>query len=183
MDIVEKRRKILINLVYFSVFITLYYLFVKYALWVVAPFVISLLIAMMLQKPIRAVSGKTRINKKLLSVVFVLLIVAVLLGLIALIGYLAGNEFYNFGKYLMGKLSSLPSVIENLQMRLLGVSARLPGKLGDSVSDAIKGIAENLAVFYLKILYPGSFPLLFLVTIVRSASSSSAAVVGSWKPS
>ena len=144
MDIVEKRRRILINLVYFSVFIILYYMFVKFALWIVAPFVISLLIAMLLQKPIRAVSGKTKINKKILSVVFVLLIVAVLIGLVALIGYLAGNEFYNFGKFLMGKFSSLPAVIENHEAKLIDFSSKLPGKLGDTLSGAVSGIAENL---------------------------------------
>ncbi len=147
MEIVEKRRRFLINLVYFSIFVTLYYLFVKFAFWVVAPFVISLLIAMILQKPIRHISGKTRINKKLLSVVFVLLIVAFLIGLVILIGYLAGNEFYNFGKYVMSKFSSLPTVIENFESHLLGLSARLPGKLGDTVSDTIGGIADNLLSF------------------------------------
>lgn len=144
MDIVEKRRRILINLAYFSAFIILYYLFVKFALWIVAPFVISLLIAMLLQKPIRAVSGKTKINKKILSVVFVLLIVAVLIGLVVLIGYLAGNEFYNFGKFLMGKLSSLPAVIESQEARLIAFSSKLPGKLGDTFSGAVSGIADSI---------------------------------------
>lgn len=147
MDIVEKRRKFLINLFYFSIFVTLYYLFVKFAFWVVAPFVISFLIAMLLQKPIGALSSKTRINKKILSVVFVFLIIVVLIGLLVLIGYLVGNEFYNFGKYLMGKLSSLPAVIESAESHIIGVASRLPGKLGVSLSDAVKGIADNLLGF------------------------------------
>ncbi len=147
MDIVEKRRRFLINLVYFSIFVTLYFLFVKYALWIVAPFVISFLIAMLLQRPIRAVSKKTRISKKILSVVFVFFILAVLIGLVILIGYLAGNEFYNFGKFIMGKLSSLPSVIEGFEERLINMSARFPGRLGDTISGAVSGIADKLLGF------------------------------------
>ena len=139
----EKRRKFLINAVYFSLFVILYYLFIKYALWIVAPFILAFLIAMLLQKPIRRINEKTHINKKFLSIVFVLLIVAFLAGALTLIGYLAGNELYDFGKTLAGKLGSLPAVIESVKNHMISVVSGLPGKLGATLSDSINGIAEK----------------------------------------
>ncbi len=139
----EKRRKFLINAVYFSLFVILYYLFIKYALWIVAPFILAFLIAMLLQKPIRRINEKTHINKKFLSIIFVLLIVAFLVGALTLIGYLAGNELYDFGKTLAGKLGSLPAVIESVKNHMISVVSGLPGKLGATLSDSINGIAEK----------------------------------------
>ncbi|MBR5112985.1 MAG: sporulation integral membrane protein YtvI [Clostridia bacterium] len=143
MGTTEKRRKFLINAVYFSLFVILYYLFIKYALWIVAPFILAFLIAMLLQKPIRRINEKTHINKKFLSIIFVLLIVAFLAGALTLIGYLAGNELYDFGKTLAGKLGSLPAVIESVKNHMISVVSGLPGKLGATLSDSINGIAEK----------------------------------------
>ncbi|MBR6360687.1 MAG: sporulation integral membrane protein YtvI [Clostridia bacterium] len=143
MGTTEKRRKFLINAVYFSLFVILYYLFIKFALWIVAPFILAFLIAMLLQKPIRRINEKTHINKKFLSIVFVLLILAFLAGALTLIGYLAGNELYDFGKTIAGKLGSLPAVIESVKDRLIAVVSGLPGKLGSALSDSISGIAEK----------------------------------------
>lgn len=143
-NITEKRKNNLISLTYFAVFALIYYFFVKYAFWVCSPFIIALVIAMALQHPINFISEKTHIKKKPLSVVLVLLIVAVLIGLIVLIGYLAGTEFYNFAKYLSGKLTAVPAVIESVQQKLEALTQRLPGAIGNSVTDAIHSIADKI---------------------------------------
>ncbi len=143
LGITEKRRKLLINAVYFSLFIILYYLFIKYALWIVAPFILAFLIAMLLQKPIRSINAKTHINKKILSIVFVLLILALLAGALTLIGYLAGNELYDFGKTLAGKLNSLPAVIESVKDSLIGIVSGLPGKIGTTLSESVNDLASK----------------------------------------
>ena len=42
MSTIEKRRATLINLVYYSLLIAAYYLFLKYAFWIVAPFIFEI---------------------------------------------------------------------------------------------------------------------------------------------
>lgn len=76
MNIIEKRRATLINLAYFAFLIVVYYLFLKYAFWVVAPFIFAFLLAMALQRPIRAITGKTKLKKNLVGGVLVFLILA-----------------------------------------------------------------------------------------------------------
>ena len=62
--VTEKRKSTLINIAYFSVLAVAYYFFMKYALDIVAPFVIAFLIALILQRPIRFISQKTKIPQK-----------------------------------------------------------------------------------------------------------------------
>ena len=99
MDYIEKRKRSLISLTYFAVFAVAYVLFIKYAFWIVAPFIIAFVIAMLLQRPIGFLSRKTHITKKLWSVILVLLLVVVIVGLLSLIIYIAGTEFYDFGSF------------------------------------------------------------------------------------
>ena len=141
MDIIEKRKQNLISITYFSVFVVIFVLFMKYAFWIFAPFIAALIIALVLQKPINFLSQKTKIKKKLLAVVLVLLLVAVLIGLIVLIGYLAGNEFYGFAKFLYSKMSALPELIISARDRLEALINRLPGGVAGSLSSAISDIA------------------------------------------
>ena len=69
MSTIEKRRATLINLVYYSLLIAAYYLFLKYAFWIVAPFIFAFAVAMFLQKPIRKINKKTNILEVFLIVI------------------------------------------------------------------------------------------------------------------
>ena len=87
MEITEKRKATLINITYYTVIIALFYLFMKYAFGLVAPFIVALAVAILLQKPLRIISKKTKIKKNILGAVAVLLIISVLISLIVLVGY------------------------------------------------------------------------------------------------
>ena len=144
MDYTQKRKKTLINMAYYAIFAVIYFLFVKYAFWIAAPFIIAFIIAMLLQRPIGFISTKTHIPKKFWSVILVLLIVAVLLGLVTLLGYLIGSEFYDFGKTMMAKFDKLPSVLTSFENKLLELAQKLPGKLETTVGETIKGLYEKV---------------------------------------
>ena len=62
MNITEKRKATLVNFVFYAFIIAAYYLFMKFAFWLVAPFIFAFLIGMLLQKPVRAISKNK--NKK-----------------------------------------------------------------------------------------------------------------------
>lgn len=144
MDYIEKRKRSLISLTYFAVFAVAYVLFIKYAFWIVAPFIIAFVIAMLLQRPIGFLSRKTHITKKLWSVILVLLLVVVIVGLLSLIIYIAGTEFYDFGKSLVSKVDKLPTLLESLETRILTFTGRLPGSIGSTVRDAVNGIFDKV---------------------------------------
>lgn len=144
MNIVEKRRSMLINFTFYALLIAAYYFFMKYAFWLVAPFIAAFLIAMFLQKPVRAVSKKTKIKKNVIAAVAVLLIVALLLSLIVLVGYRIFVEFRGLGQYLMSKLNDLPNLIQSTEAWLISHLKFLPDSIESTAVSAINDFADRL---------------------------------------
>ena len=57
---VEKKRAFIINFVYLAIILGLVFVFFKYLFWLTAPFLLSFLFAVILQKPIRFLDRKTK---------------------------------------------------------------------------------------------------------------------------
>ena len=144
MTTVEKRRSTLINVAYFAVLAVGYYFFMKYALNIVAPFVFAFLVALVLQKPIRAISQKTKIPKKVVAITIVLLILSVFLGVLVLIGYKLFVEFKDFGQFLITKINDLPRTIESIRVWLIDAIGFLPNRLEKSLAESINGFSADL---------------------------------------
>lgn len=144
MEITEKRKATLINIAYYSVIVALFYLFMKYAFGLVAPFILAFAIAIVLQKPLRFISQKTKIKKNILGAVAVLLIISVIVSLVVLVGYRLFVEFKGFGEYIMSKMSDLPSLIRNAEEWILAKLTVLPDSLEKTVADSVVGIADRL---------------------------------------
>lgn len=144
MNIVEKRRATLINFAYFALLAALYYFFMKYALDVVAPFVFAFLVALLLQKPIRFISQKSRVPKKLVAVVTVLVILCAALGIVAFVGYKLVAEFKSFGEFVVFKLNNLPQTLGSVRDWLLGVIDFLPQKAEAALAESINGFFGDL---------------------------------------
>lgn len=144
MNLVEKRRANLINLAYYAFLIAAYYLFMKYAFWLVAPFIIAFAVAMVLQKPLRAISKKTKIKKNILAAVAVLLILAIIVSAVVFVGYKVFVEFKGLGQYLMEWFSDLPNVIRSAEGWIISKLAFLPDSIEKSATDAISGLVDNI---------------------------------------
>lgn len=144
MNIVEKRRSTLINLVFFALIIAAYYFFVKYAVWLVAPFIIAFGIAMFLQKPVRLISQKTKLSKKIVAAISVFLIIAALVSVVVLVGYRIVVEFKGLWQYLLEKLHNLPELVQSVEGWLISHLAFLPDSLETTAVNAISNFADRL---------------------------------------
>lgn len=147
MNIVEKRRENLINITYFAVAATLYGLFLKYAFWIVAPFIIAFLVALFLQKPIRAISQKTKIKRSIVGAVSVFLILSVIITAIVLVGYRIVGEFKGLGSYILTKLHDLPELIKTAENWVISHLAFLPDSIENTLNDTISGFVDNLLIY------------------------------------
>lgn len=146
MELAEKRKSMLINMLFFSFVAVVYYLFMKYAFWLAAPFIFAFLIAMFLQKPIRFVAKKTRIKKGILGAVAVILIIAIILSALVLVGYRIVVEFKGFGEYIMHKAEDLPQLITEAERWILERLTFLPDSLEKTATNAISDFADNLLI-------------------------------------
>ena len=144
MNLVEKRRANLINLAYYAFLAATYYFFMKYAFWLVAPFIIAFAVAMILQKPLTVISKKTKIKKSILAAVAVLLILAIIVSGVVFVGYKVFVEFKGLGQYLMEWVSDLPNVIRSAESWIISRLAILPDSIEKSATDAINGVVDNL---------------------------------------
>lgn len=144
MTIVEKRRATLINFAYYALLAVLYYVFIKYAFDVVGPFVIAFAVSMLLQKPIRFLAKKSRMPKKIVSVVTVLFILCTVLGIVVFVGYKLVLEFKDFGQFVIQKLNDLPRTIASVRDWILGIIAILPDKIEAPFAETINSFAADL---------------------------------------
>ena len=68
----EKRRAFIIDFMYFAILALLCFAVLKYAMPLLAPFIIGFALAYLLKGPIRLLSGKLRLNGKISAIVVVL---------------------------------------------------------------------------------------------------------------
>ncbi|MBQ3007424.1 MAG: sporulation integral membrane protein YtvI [Clostridia bacterium] len=147
MNIVEKRREMLINITFFAVVTVLYALFLKYAFWIVAPFIIAFVVALILQKPIRLISKKTKIKRSIVGAVSVFLILTAIVTVIVLVGYRLVSEFRGLGSYIVDKLHDLPELIRSVEGWIISHIAFLPDSIEKSLADTISGFISNILLY------------------------------------
>ena len=144
MNIVEKRRSTLINIMFYALLIAAYYLFVKYASWLVAPFIVAFAIAMFLQKPVRSISQKTKINKKLIAATFIILILALISGVVVFAGYRIVVEFKGLWHFIIESLQNLPELVQTAENWIVSHLAILPDSLESTAVSATTNFFDKL---------------------------------------
>jgi len=148
MNLAEKRKNILINFAFYTFLIAAYYFFVKYAAALISPFLVAFAIALMLQKPVRIISKKTKIKKKFIAAVSVFLILAILAGIVALVGYKIATEFKGLGQYLYDQLNDLPALITSVESWIVNKLSALPESVKDTATDAVNSFADKLLSYF-----------------------------------
>ena len=147
-EIVEKRRAILINVLYFALIIAIFYLLIKTFFGILIPFVVAFCVAALIQRPVRFLNKKTKISRGPVSAVFVLLI----LGLVGMLVFLLGNRLFarvrGFYDYIMLRLQNLPEFFEDIKEWMVSAIGFLPAAMRESVT-------ENITVFFDNIIENG----------------------------
>lgn len=134
----EKKRAFIINFAYIVLILAMFFIFFKYLFWIAAPFLLSFLFAVILQKPIKWLDKKTK-NKchGFWSVFLVFLVIAVILiPLIFLMSQLV-SSIVDFVNYMIDLLSDFPQFMATVQTELLKFLSFLPESIYDSVSETI----------------------------------------------
>lgn len=141
---VEKRRKFIINIAYYSLLIALGLLAFRYAMGVCFPIIFAFFVATLLQRPKNYILKKTPLKKGLASTlcVITLLIVAVILA--SLIGVRVINEIKGFIDYVVLQLKNIDQFINTLEDSILGIVSNLPSFLSESLTDTVNTFFTQL---------------------------------------
>jgi sporulation integral membrane protein YtvI len=144
---IADRKSFIINFIYFSIIVGLYYFVINYAFWYVFPFAFAAALAILLQNPVRKISDKMNIKAHgFVSTILVLLIVILIVGALVLgISAIVG-ELKEFLEFFIGQFSSLDDFLGEIENRLLNLVVALPKGIGTALSDKIVNFFENFSV-------------------------------------
>ncbi len=141
---VEKRRAILINTAYFILLIGAFYLFMRFAFWPLSPFLFAFFIAMLLQKPVHAVTSRTPLKKGFVSLISVLFIALLFVGLIALAGTYVVSEIKGFADALASSFKTIPEFLDAAEIWILDLLSYLPESVESSLENSVGKLFDSL---------------------------------------
>lgn len=145
MDVVELRRKRIINFVYFAMILVIAYLFFKFCFWPLFPFVLAIFTATIVQKPTNFITQKTKLKKSFVAIFLVILFYLAIGGVFSLIGIRLVESAKSLFSYISAKLSDFPSLVEDVRNWLIGAAAILPDKIEASVVDKLTEWFSNIS--------------------------------------
>lgn len=145
---VEKKRAVLINVTYFALLIGAFYLFIRFAFWPLAPFLFAFFIAMLLQKPVRAVTARTPLKKGFVSLLCVLFIALMCAGVIALAGTTIVTEIKGLAQTIAASFNSIPDFIDAAHSWISGLLSHLPHVLENALSGTVDGLFQKISELF-----------------------------------
>lgn len=147
-SIIEKRRKAIINTIYFALIALVVYCIYKWLLPLFLPFIFAFMFAALINRPISAIEKRTPIKRSYLSVAFVLLAVVVIAGAFFLIGIELFERTAGFYDYLVHQLQNITSLVNDFKLWILDFTAFLP--------EGIRSVLhENVTLFFDNIIQNG----------------------------
>ena len=139
-EILNKRRKFLINFVYYTLIVILFCLFLRYAFQPLLPLFIASFLAIVLQKPVNLITKKTKIPKGIVSVIMVFVVIGVVAAIVALVGSRLITELTGFVDYIRLKLMDYNWI----EAQVYSIVEVLPNFIKSSLLPTINTTLENL---------------------------------------
>lgn len=136
MQVVEKRRQTIINVIYFGMIIAFAAVMLRYAVGICMPFIIAFVFAAILQKPKNFLVRKTPLKKGLASAICVLLALVLIGVVFSLIGARVFDEIKGFIDYLVQQFKDLETLVDKVETWFSGVIASLPEFIEKSLAES-----------------------------------------------
>ncbi len=141
---VEKKRKAIINIVYFFLIIAIGFLFVRYALGVCFPIVCAFFIATILQRPKNFLTRKTFFKSGAASVISLFTLIFIIISLIALIGVRAVSEISGFIDYITIQIQHIDVLVTNIENAVMNFIGALPAFLSETLTESVTTIFTQI---------------------------------------
>lgn len=143
----SRKKKALINFLYYAIILGIFYFVMRYAFGILLPFLVAILIAAIIQRPANFLDRKLPIKRGVISTVLVLLLVSLIAILIVFVGAQIVSAVKSFATFLSNKIDSLPDFINAIQRRIYKSTAFLPDGAERVVHNAIDSLISSLSSF------------------------------------
>ena len=160
----EKKRKVIIDVLFISVMILVIYFVMKYvAIWTL-PFIIGLLVAIILQKPVGFLTKKTKLPRTFWSILLVLLVLLSLFAVIGVVVWRLVAEVDGFVSWLSGLVPDIKQTFTDTSKWFSNLTSRLPEGLATAISEAPGTIVGTVAKYF------GNFATSFATGVITEGS-------------
>lgn len=144
MDKTQKRWSFIVNTLYFAIFIVAFYFFMKYAFWIVFPFIFAFIIATILQKPLKFLSKSKKVPKGVVSTVLSLAVFGIIISFFIVGGVRIAFTIRDLITYFTDRCSNLVEFFDVLKAGYLEleIAQLLPAEANDAVTSGIDSLSE-----------------------------------------
>lgn len=143
----ERKRKLIIDVVFYAMLLIIGFLFYKYAFGVCFPILFSFFIAVILQRPKNFIIKKTVIKKGFASTLCVFALMLIVAAIIVLIGVRAAEEIRSFINYMIVQFQNVDTVVNTLETFLISVVGKLPEFISETATESISAIFIQIREF------------------------------------
>lgn len=178
---VEKRKKFIINFVYWLIIGGIVFLLLKYGLTYIMPFIIGFGIAWILRKPIRFLAGRCHVRQSVAAIFLVILFYSAAGALLFLLGIRIVTAFMDLfaaipNWYTKDIQPALMELIASLEVTLSRLDASVVDTLNELAMNLVKSLGEMLSGFSVKAIgavsnYASALPG-FLIRVLFAVISS-----------
>lgn len=141
----DKKWKFIVNFLYLAILVGILYVVITRFFSILLPFLIAMCVAMMLQRPINAITKKTPLKRGPVSAISVSLLCILLLGVLFLLGFYAVVKLRGFAAFLGEKMNNFPELVREIEAWVLSLVARLPERFSTTMSGSVAAFFENIA--------------------------------------
>ena len=173
----EKKRSFIINILYYGLMVLIVFVLLKYALPLLAPFVIGFVIAYLLKRPIRFVSVKLKLVAIIMVLVFYCTI-GLLLVLLSIKAFTAAGDFLQRvpSFYTWRVEPMLMNIFDGIEQSVLSMDESLVASLEDLWSNFVNSLGQivsTLSGSAITVLsgLAGSLPGLFVKLLLMIIST------------
>ncbi len=141
---VEKKRKFIINIVYYAIIAAIGFLALRYAMGVFFPVVFAFVTAALLQRPKNFIVKKTFFKSGFASAVCVFGLILIVLALFVLIGVRAAEEVKGFINYIALQFQNIDVLVNTVEDSIMAFIMKLPDFISENVSESISAVFTQL---------------------------------------
>ncbi len=144
--LIEKRRGFIINFLYFSIIIGVFYVLVNYAMGYIFPFAFASVLAIALQRPVRFISRKLHLKAHgIVSLVLVLLIVSIVVGILFLAGKKIVEEVSDLIMSVVNRYDSLAEFLADVRGYADSLIAKLPAAAQTKATETMDNLMNKVS--------------------------------------
>lgn len=140
---VDAKRKFLINAAFVALIVVILYFIFRYLLIWLLPFVIGFACAIVLQRPVRFLTKKTKLPRALWSVVLVIVILTVFFLLLVFLGRQLYAQSAGLVSFLRNSLPGLREAFNSISDRFAGWMDRLPQSVAAALRSSPTQVFES----------------------------------------